>query len=74
MENTNTKKFMTTPLQNVKGKIAKHLQEIAGYFNNAKVTVVIRTLDIKNGDLVMTDDDLDKVVEAIKVLKNRPKI
>lgn len=45
-------------LQNAQTIIAYHLEQIAKCFNEPKVTLIVRTLDVpKDGDMVFTDDD-----------------
>jgi len=51
----------------ISDEIADHLDEIAKLFKKPKVTLVVRAPEMPDGegDLVMTDDDLDQVVGAI---------
>lgn len=51
--------------------IQGHLDEIATFFKNPTVTLVIRNPDLEDADLVMTRDDPHKVIAAIKRLADR---
>ncbi|MCW3837845.1 hypothetical protein ACFQ1E_17510 [Sphingomonas canadensis] len=54
----------------VAAEISSHLDAIAAYFKAPRLTLVIRNPDTAPngaGDLVMTNDDLDLVIEAIRI-------
>lgn len=51
--------------------IANRMEEIRKCFLNAKVSVLIRNPDIKDGDLYLSADDTLKVLTAIKRLEDK---
>lgn len=52
-------------------KLAVHLEQISELFKNPKITLVVRSPDLPDGDVVLTDDELDKAIAAIERLKGR---
>lgn len=53
----------------VESEISFHMEEIQRFFKNSKITLVMRAPGFPNGDrdLVMSDDDLDQAIEAIRI-------
>lgn len=47
-------------------RIEMHLDEIARLFKNAKTTLLIRTPDFPEGDVLMTDDDHGEILAAFR--------
>jgi hypothetical protein len=43
-------------------------------FKDPRVTIVVRAPSLPDGDVVVTDDDLDAAIKAIERLKFRPAI
>jgi hypothetical protein len=51
----------------VEEKISGHLAEIQACFKHARITLVVRTVDVaENGDVLMGDDEPQKAVDIIK--------
>lgn len=46
--------------------IGASLDDIATHFKNPKITLVVRSPDLNDGDVVMTSDNLDDAVAAIQ--------
>lgn len=44
------------------------LRRIARRFKNPKITLIVRNPDLADGDVVLTDDDPQKAIEAIQKL------
>ena len=63
-----------TDLVDLKDRIAHHADEIAKMFKDPRVTIVVRAPSLPDGDVVVTDDDLDAAIKAIERLKFRPAI
>lgn len=54
-------------------KLSDLLDEAAQAFNKpVKKTLLIRTSDSVEGDVVIGDDDLDTVIEHLQVFKSKP--
>ena len=51
----------------IRAELESYLNDVKAIpgFDNAKVTLVIRSPDIPGGDIVMSDDDLDQVVGCL---------
>lgn len=47
-------------------KISHHLNRIAELFKNPKITLVVRSPDLPDGDLIMTHDDLGEVIASLE--------
>lgn len=60
-------------LQRVGDIASAHLATIAQMFNPpVHLTLVVRSPELPDGDMVLTDDDLDLAIGAIENLKLRP--
>jgi len=46
----------------------RDLKRIAKRFKNPKITLVVRNLDVADGDVVLTDDDTEAAIAAIRKL------
>lgn len=55
----------------IREEIAEHLNAIGALFKNPRVTLVVRIPDLDDGDLVMTQDDPELVIGAIRRLAER---
>ena len=53
-------------------EISDHLDAIKALFKNPKLTIVVRNPDLRDGDVIVTNDDLDLVIQAIEKNKARP--
>lgn len=63
---------MTDKLETLRADVADHLEEICKLFTQRpKITIVIRTPWLKDGGVVLTDDDFDAAVGEINRLRNR---
>ena len=47
-------------------KIEPHLAAIGQLFKNPKITLLVRAPDVEDGDLILTADDPDSVIAALK--------
>jgi hypothetical protein len=55
--------------------IADHLEDICKLFaQRPKITIVIRTPWLEDGDVILSDDDFDLAIAAINRLRNRPPV
>ncbi len=59
-------------LRELQEQIAYHLEEIARLFKSPKITIVVRNDELADGDVVLSDDDLDKAIAAIHRLQENP--
>lgn len=59
-------------LRNLQEDICFHLEGIAKLFKNPKITIVIRNDELADGDVVLSDDDFDKAIAAIRHLQEKP--
>jgi len=59
-------------LRDLQEQIAYSLDEIRRLFKNPKITLVVRNPDQADGDVVLSDDDLDKAIAAIVHLQTKP--
>jgi hypothetical protein len=60
-------------LRKLRADIAEHLEEIAALFTQRpKITIVIRTGWLNDGDVVLTDDEADLAIEALRKLEKNP--
>jgi hypothetical protein len=57
--------------QAVEVRLTRLLGEVADLFRAPRVTLVVRSPQLPGGALVLTDDDLDLAVEAIRRLAAR---
>jgi len=62
---------MKLTLAEVHSEISVHLAEISRLFKNPKITIIVRAPDQPDGDVILSDDDLDRVIAAIENLKGR---
>jgi hypothetical protein len=53
-------------------KIEPHLKAISKLFKNPKITLLVRAPDAEDGDLILTADDPDCVIAALKRTWGRP--
>lgn len=64
---------MRDALRRLHFDISQQLDEIKALFTNpdaCKVTLVIRTTDLENGGVVITDDDYDAAIAEINRLRD----
>jgi hypothetical protein len=60
-------------LLQVHGEISKHLEKISKLFTQRpKITIVIRTPWLKDGGILLTDDEFDDAIAEIQRLRERP--
>jgi len=62
---------MPADLSDVQAEVAYHLDRIGRLFKAPKLTIVIRSPQLEDGDIILTDDDLPQVVAAIERLRAR---
>ena len=58
-------------LAEVAAEAGYHLEQIACCFKNPKVTLLVRSPDLADGDFILTDDELEAAVAAIQRLADR---
>ena len=58
-------------LQQLHLNLDYYLQRIAGHFKNPKITLVIRNPDLADGDVVLSDDDPEAAIVAIRRLQEK---
>jgi hypothetical protein len=59
-------------LAEVHAEVANHCGDIAELFKpGAKVSVLIRNPRLNDGDMIVTDDDMDLVIAAVQRLKEK---
>lgn len=57
---------MADPLERVRDEVADHLEQIKSLFKpGAKISVFVRWPHLPDRDFILTDDDLNEVVEMI---------
>lgn len=47
-------------------EIVPFLEKIAKLFKNPKITLVVRAPDLADGDVVITDDELEPVIASLR--------
>ncbi len=64
---------MATPrfLEQLHDDLSADLAQIAARFKNAKITLIVRSPDLADGDVVLTDDNLELAVAALRKLENK---
>lgn len=61
---------MSDKVKRTHRELARHAAEIADcFFDGAKVTILVRNPHIAEADMVVSDDEMEQVVEAIKKLQ-----
>lgn len=63
---------MSSVLRNLHANIADSLEDIRRLFVNPKITLIVRNPDVSDGDVILTDDDFEKAIEAIRHLQANP--
>jgi hypothetical protein len=59
-------------LKMLQANVADHLESIAAMFTQRpKITIVIRTPWLKDGGVILTDDDFDAAITEIQKLRDR---
>lgn len=62
-------------LTNLHAEIANHCGEISDLFKHgAKVTVLVRNPGLEDGDVLVTDDQIDFVIIALGKLKEKEEL
>lgn len=56
-------------LRDLQAQIAAHLDDIGKLFKNPKITLVVRNSDVADADVVLSDDDLELAIKAIRHLQ-----
>lgn len=64
--------FGKTILGTLYRQLARHLDAVSKVFKNPKVTLIVRSPELADGDVVIGDDDLDEAIKAIERAKKRP--
>lgn len=60
-------------LAQLHSRISDHLEEISHYFNGSvKMTLLIRTSDEAEGNVLLSDDDIQTVIDQLTVMKSWP--
>lgn len=66
---------MKPKLALARAEIAHCLEAIRDVFvpgTDPRITLIVRVNDTDEGNLILTDDDLEKAARAIQVMKDRP--
>lgn len=58
-------------IQAIQKELQQHVERISSLFINAKVTLIIRMPDIEDSNLLLSDDEVEKVVDAMQNLQNK---
>lgn len=59
-------KGLTPSLQEMRAAISEHLDEIKALFKDGRVTLIVRSPDVPNGTVLMTDDDIEEAIKAAR--------
>ncbi len=59
-------------LEELRERMGNKLAEIAEWFVNPKITIVVRAPHLNDGDVVLTDDDVELAIAAIRKLYGSP--
>lgn len=63
---------MSEALKQLHSEICAHLEEIVLLFKSRpKITLMIRNPELDDGDVLISDDDADLAIEAIRRLEHR---
>lgn len=60
---------MSVLLERIRYELACDLEEIAARFKNPRMTLIVRSPDLEDGDIVISDDDLDTAIASIQKLR-----
>jgi hypothetical protein len=61
-----------TPLQQLHYDISEDLERIAKRFKGRpKITLIVRNPELADGDVLISDDDFEQAIAAIRRLKDR---
>jgi hypothetical protein len=61
---------VTVALDMLHNRLSDHLDRIRRYFKSrVKITIVVRNLDLLDGDVFIGDDDAESVIAAIRALE-----
>ena len=61
---------MSHQLRNLQANIADSLEDIRALFKGEpKITLIIRNPDVEDGDVILSDDDFEKAIAAIRHLQ-----
>jgi hypothetical protein len=58
-------------LRHLQSDIADSLEDIRRLFKNPKITLIVRSPDLADGDVVMSDDDLDQAIASLRHLQEK---
>jgi hypothetical protein len=60
---------MSAVLDKLHADIAEHLESIKAMFKDgAKITLIVRNPNLKDGDVLLTDDVVNEAVKALRKL------
>lgn len=48
-----------------------YLEQIAKHFKSCKITLIVRSPELNDGDVLLSDDNLDEAIAAIRRLQAR---
>lgn len=71
MNGKNTEEAVICDLGDLHRILSHELAEMAVYFKNPKMTLVVRAPQLADGDLILTDDSLADALIAIERLRSR---
>ena len=64
---------MADKVQIMRARVAEHLEQIATMFNHRpKITIIVRTPWLKDGGVVLTDDEFDLAIAVLNRLREEP--
>ncbi len=63
-----------TNLDAVHKQVSEKLSEIAPLFKNPRLTLLVRSPDLADGDYIATADDLGEVIQAIKKIRDKGRL
>ena len=58
---------------NLHDNLQNDLDRIKARFKNPKLTLIVRNPDVKDGDVVIGDDDLNLAIESVRKLQKNAK-
>lgn len=61
----------TDVMRQLHADLSADLERIAARFKHCRITLVVRQPDLGDGDVLLSDDDVDEAIAAIQRLRDR---
>ncbi len=61
----------TVTIAMVEQEISIYLNKIGKMFKNPKITLIVRSPDIENGDMMLSNDDLNEAINSLEEFREK---